>query len=133
MNGFLVGLNAQTKRGLIEQAHNKRRFEFDLHLWDGDLKEISPNMEVEFELTEDAKQIRVVRPKKSPQEEFVIHQTKSIKDCIYDYFGGTENLIKRYEKVTNAKAQQDHQQHPEDLRGWIGLQALKGGLNLAGA
>lgn len=107
MNGFLVGLNAQTKRGLIEQAHNKRRFEFDLHLWDGDLKEISPNMEVEFELTEDTKQIRVVRPKKSPQEEFVIHQTKSIKDCIYDYFGGTENLIKHYEKEIQSTKELD--------------------------
>ncbi len=96
MNGFLVGLNAQAKRGLIEQAHNKRKFEFDLRVWDGDFKEISPNMEVEFELA-DNKQVSVVRPKKAVKEDFTIHQTKSIKDCIYDYFGGTENLIKHYE------------------------------------
>ncbi|TLD85594.1 hypothetical protein [Helicobacter sp. MIT 05-5294] len=107
MNGFLVGLNAQTKRGLIEQAHNKRRFEFDLRVWDGDFKEISPNMEVEFELSENAKQVSVVRPKKNLKEEFVIHQTKSIKDCIYDYFGGTENLIKRYEKEIKSNKDLD--------------------------
>lgn len=41
MIGYLIGLNAQAKRGLIEQAHNKRRFEFDLSVWDADLKEIS--------------------------------------------------------------------------------------------
>ncbi|WP_300764220.1 MULTISPECIES: hypothetical protein [Helicobacter] len=107
MNGFLVGLNAQKKRGLIEQAHNKRKFEFDLRVWDGDFKEITPNMEVEFELTDDKKQVSVVRPKKVPLEEFAIHQTKSIKDCIYDYFGGTENLIKHYEKDINSNKDLD--------------------------
>lgn len=107
MNGFLVGLNAQKKRGLIEQAHNKRKFEFDLRVWGGDFKEITPNMEVEFELTDDKKQVSVVRPKKVPLEEFAIHQTKSIKDCIYDYFGGTENLIKHYEKDINSNKDLD--------------------------
>lgn len=107
MNGFLIGLNAQTKRGLIEQAHNKRRFEFDLRIWDGDFKEISPNMEVEFELTEDKKQVSVVRPKQIVKENFIINQTKSIKDCIYDYFGGTENLIRHYQKEIQSNKELD--------------------------
>ena len=107
MTGFLIGLNAKAKRGLIEQAHNKRRFEFGLEVWDADYKEIAPNLEVEFELNDTNTQVTVVRPKKSPTQEFEIHQTKSIKDCIYDYFGGTDNLIKRYEKDINSKKDLD--------------------------
>lgn len=107
MIGYLIGLNAQAKRGLIEQAHNKRRFEFDLSVWDADLKEISPNLEVEFELSDDKTRVNVVRPKKNPNQAFVIRQTRSIKDCIYDHFGGVENLIKRYEKDINSKKDLD--------------------------
>lgn len=107
MTGFLIGLNAKAKRGLIEQAHNKRKFEFGLEVWDADYKEIAPNLEVEFELNDTNTQVTLVRPKKSPTQEFEIHQTKSIKDCIYDYFGGTDNLIKRYEKDINSKKDLD--------------------------
>lgn len=107
MIGYLIGLNAQAKRGLIEQAHNKRRFEFDLSVWDADYKEISPNLEVEFELNDDRTQVIMVRPKKKPDQAFIVHQTRSIKDCIYDHFGGVENLIKRYEKDINSKKDLD--------------------------
>ncbi|MDY3113376.1 MAG: hypothetical protein SOW25_03500 [Helicobacter sp.] len=107
MTGFLIALDIKTKRALIEQAHNKRRFEFDLRVWDADYKEIAPNLEVEFELTDDKTQVKFVRPKKSLKQDFTIHQTKSIKDCIYDHFGGVDNLIKRYEKDINSKKDLD--------------------------
>lgn len=107
MVGFLIALNTQTKRALIEQAHNRRRYEFDLRVWDADYKEISPNLEVEFELNDSKTQVVVVRPKRNPKQDYTIHQTKSIKDCIYDHFGGIESLIKHYEKDINSKKELD--------------------------
>ncbi|CAM2816324.1 hypothetical protein [Helicobacter burdigaliensis] len=97
MFGFLIGLNAKTKKGLIEQAHNKRHFEFDLTKWEGSLKELQPNLEVEFELSS-SKEVISVKAKPMPKTgDFKIHQTRSIKECIYNYFGSVENLITQYQ------------------------------------
>ncbi|PZT47464.1 hypothetical protein B6S12_08920 [Helicobacter valdiviensis] len=107
MFGFLIGLNAKAKKGLIEQAHNKRHFEFDLTKWEGDLKELQPNLEVEFELSSN-KEIAFVKAKPlAKKEDFTIHQTKEIKDCIYDYFGGVENLITRYQNSIHCEKKLD--------------------------
>lgn len=105
MTGYLVAINAKTKRGAIEQANNKRRYEFDLHIWQGQLNELTPNREVEFEVS-DSKEVIFVKPKVI-KENFEIHQTKSIKDCIYDYYGGVENIIKRYQKDIESKKELD--------------------------
>ena len=107
MTGFLIGLNAEAKIGLIEQAHNKRRFEFILDVWDADFKEIAPNLEVEFELTDDKSKVSFVRPKKLLKEDYTIHLTKSIKSCIYEYFGNVEELMKQYEKDINSERELD--------------------------
>ncbi|MCI5968937.1 hypothetical protein [Helicobacter sp.] len=107
MVGYLIGLNTQTKSGLIEQARNKRRFAFDLSVWDADFKDITPNMEVEFELNNDKIQVILVRPKKNPNQAFTIRQTHSIKECIYEHFGGVENLIKHHKKDIDSKKDLD--------------------------
>ncbi|MCL9820307.1 hypothetical protein NCR96_00920 [Helicobacter sp. 14348-15] len=105
MTGYLVAINAKTKRGAIEQANNKRRYEFDLHIWKGKLDELTPNREVEFEVS-DSKEVIFVKPK-FIKENFEIHQTKSIKDCIYDYYGRVEDIIKRYQKDIKSKKELD--------------------------
>ena len=107
MTGFLIAFNAKTRQGKIEQAHNKRHYEFDLKVWQGRLDELAPNIEVEFELS-DTKEVLFVKPKSIfANENFTIQQTKSIKDCIYDYFGGVENLIKRYQKAIQSNKELD--------------------------
>ncbi|KPH54340.1 hypothetical protein [Helicobacter pullorum] len=107
MTGFLIAFNAKTRQGKIEQAHNKRHYEFDLKVWQGRLDELAPNIEVEFELS-NTKEVLFVKPKSIfANENFTIQQTKSIKDCIYDYFGGVENLIKRYQKAIQSNKELD--------------------------
>lgn len=105
MVGYLVALNSKTKRGTIEQAHNKRRYEFDLRVWQGQIDELTPNREVEFDLS-NTKEVLFVKPK-AIKKNYEIHQTKSIKDCIYDYYGGVENLIKHYKDEITSKKELD--------------------------
>lgn len=91
LNGKLIGLNAKLRKALVEQAHNRRRFEFSLDVWEGDLKLMSPNLEVEFELS--GKEVSAVRPKPRDAEDFTIHENRPPEACINDYFGATKNLI----------------------------------------
>lgn len=106
MTGYLIEINTQTKRGLIEQAHNKRRFEFPLSAWEADFKDISANLEVEFEF-DDNKAIRVVRPKKDTKQPFKIRQTRSIEECIDEHFATTKDLIKEHKKDIDPKKDLD--------------------------
>ena len=78
-----------------------------MKVWQGRLDELAPNIEVEFELS-NTKEVLFVKPKSIfANENFTIQQTKSIKDCIYDYFGGVENLIKRYQKAIQSNKELD--------------------------
>lgn len=101
MTGYLIGLDTKLHKGLIEQAYNKRKFTFSLDVWQGDFRDIVPNLEVEFELS-DKKEVTLVKPKTTEATDYIIRQTKSIRDCIYDFFGGVENLMQTYKKDINS-------------------------------
>ena len=101
MTGYLIGLDTKLKKALIQQAYNKRIFAFSLDVWEGDFRDIVPNLEVEFKLS-DSKEVISVKPKTIEKIDYTIRQTKSIRDCVYDFFGGVENLMQTYKKDINS-------------------------------
>lgn len=106
MTGLLVALDAKSNRAMLEQLHNKRKFIFSLDLWEAPITELKQGAELEFDISDD-KEIVSVRPKSAPLQSVSVRQTKSIKQCVYEYHGATNVLLNTHKDSIDTQKSLD--------------------------
>lgn len=103
--GILTAINPQEKNGKIEQAVNKRQYEFPLELWEGKESELEIGTEIEFD-AENGK-IFKIRPKPKPINPDEIPVTKEPKECINEFFAYEVEVLDKYKEFTQGHKRLD--------------------------
>ncbi len=103
--GILTAINPQEQSGKIEQAVNRRQYDFALELWEGKESELEIGIEIEFD-AENGKVFKI-RPKPKPIDPDEIPVTKESKECINEFFAYEMQVLEKYKDFTQGHKRLD--------------------------
>lgn len=103
--GILTAINTQEQSGKIEQAVNRRQYEFPLKLWEGKESELEVGVEIEFDAEKG--EVLKIRPKPKPIDPNEIPVTKESKECINEFFAYELQVLDKYKDFTQGHKRLD--------------------------